>query len=118
MACMRRSIPSFMAFRTGVPEGVNSLGQQLIGGYRHYGLHREDILNAETDYMQETLRRLPKAVLAAREARIKLALELDFKGEILPESEWTPEELDSQTYLVPYLAEVKQEIAERASWRS
>ena len=47
------------------------------------GLHKEDLLNAETDEMQETLRRLPKEVLAARETRIRVALELDFKGEVL-----------------------------------
>jgi len=103
---------------TGLARSVVVANSQLNDGYKHYGLHREDILNAETDEMQETLRRLPKSVLAAREARIKLALELDFKGEILPESEWTPEELDAETYLMPYLDEVKQEIAERAAWRS
>jgi len=39
-------------------------------------------------------------------------------SKVLPQSEWTPTELDEQTYLYPYLVEVEQEIAERAAWRA
>lgn len=53
----------------------------LRGSCHETGLHREDLLNSESEAMEETLRRLPKDVADARDLRVKLALELDFKGE-------------------------------------
>jgi hypothetical protein len=84
--------------------------------------------------MKEALRRLPKAVMEERIIRIRRALELDLKGNVsrllfathfantftqeLPPSEWTKPEVDSVSYLEPYLSEVIQEEYERKSFRA
>ncbi|KAL6064807.1 Cytochrome b-c1 complex subunit 7, mitochondrial [Balamuthia mandrillaris] len=87
-----------------------------VDGYQQYGLLPDDLINAETDELQETLRRLPKDVLDKRQARIKRALDLNMKQYELPEEEWTrPEE--EVPYLEPYLTEVHQEFQERRDFR-
>eukprot|EP01087_Luapelamoeba_hula_P009963 TRINITY_DN2606_c0_g1_i2.p1 TRINITY_DN2606_c0_g1~~TRINITY_DN2606_c0_g1_i2.p1 ORF type:complete len:125 (-),score=19.59 TRINITY_DN2606_c0_g1_i2:176-499(-) len=107
-----------MSLARATRPGFASLFAGRSRSYVRSGLHREDLLNAELPEMMETLSRLPHAVKEEREIRIRRAIELDLKGEELPEAEWTKEDVDSVSYLEPFLTEVLQENAERASFRA
>jgi len=80
-------------------------------GWCKYGLLRDDLL-PENPAVQETLRRLPPHVLAARDMRFKRAFDLDLKKLILPREQWTKIQ-DDLPYLEPTLSEVNNEMKQR-----
>eukprot|EP01098_Paradermamoeba_levis_P017009 TRINITY_DN950_c0_g1_i1.p1 TRINITY_DN950_c0_g1~~TRINITY_DN950_c0_g1_i1.p1 ORF type:complete len:160 (-),score=68.85 TRINITY_DN950_c0_g1_i1:182-598(-) len=83
-------------------------------GYRRYGLKYEDTMVA-TPEVKEAVRRLPKAVRAARDQRVLVAFQLSARNEFLPEDKWTKPE-DDTLYLAPYLKEVESEQRARSEW--
>lgn len=52
------------------------------------GLLRDDTINEDTD-VKEAIRRLPEPVYNDRMFRIKRALDLSMKHQILPKDQWT-----------------------------
>jgi ubiquinol-cytochrome c reductase subunit 7 len=79
------------------------------------GLQYEDLL-AETPAVNEALRRLPHAMLVARDQRIKRAFDLSHKKYYLPVSQHSDPQ--RQTHVIRKLVkEVKQEFDERAAFR-
>ncbi|KAI8503985.1 PREDICTED: cytochrome b-c1 complex subunit 7-like [Branchiostoma belcheri] len=85
-------------------------------GFNQIGLLRDDTLR-ETDDVKEAVKRLPEDVYNARAFRIKRALDLDMKKQILPKDQWTKFEEDVR-YLQPYLDEVWKEKKEKQEWDS
>ena len=65
---------------------------------------RDDTLYENED-VKEAIRRLPENVYNDRMFRIKRALDLTMRQQILPKSQWTKYEVD-KLYLQPYLKEV------------
>ncbi|KAI8510421.1 hypothetical protein Bbelb_113370 [Branchiostoma belcheri] len=84
--------------------------------FNQIGLLRDDTLR-ETEDVKEAVRRLPEDVYNARAFRIKRALDLDMKKQILPKDQWTKFEEDVR-YLQPYLDEVWKEKKEKQEWDS
>ncbi|XP_029447612.1 cytochrome b-c1 complex subunit 7 isoform X2 [Rhinatrema bivittatum] len=78
------------------------------------GLVRDDTLY-ENDDVKEAIRRLPEIVYDERNFRLKRALDLSLKHQILPKEQWTKYEEDVH-YLEPYLKEVIHERKEREEW--
>ncbi|MED6281726.1 hypothetical protein CHARACLAT_024641 [Characodon lateralis] len=74
----------------------------------------DDTLYEDAD-VKEALRRLPENVSNDRTFRIKRALDLSMKQQILPKDQWTKYEEDVN-YLTPYLKEVIREREEREEW--
>ncbi|XP_040909004.1 cytochrome b-c1 complex subunit 7 [Toxotes jaculatrix] len=100
-----------------------STGRLLLGfrkwyynlcGFNKLGLVRDDTLYEDSD-VKEALRRLPETVYNERMFRIKRALDLSMKQQILPKEQWTKYEEDVR-YLSPYLNEVIRERKEREEW--
>uniref|UniRef100_A0A1A8FNB1 Cytochrome b-c1 complex subunit 7 n=1 Tax=Nothobranchius korthausae TaxID=1143690 RepID=A0A1A8FNB1_9TELE len=83
-------------------------------GFNKIGLMRDDTLY-EDDDVKEAVRRLPENVYNDRMFRIKRAIDLSMKQQILPKDQWTKYEEDFQ-YLTPYLEEVIRERKEREEW--
>ncbi|CAM9162555.1 unnamed protein product [Lampetra planeri] len=83
-------------------------------GFNKLGLMKDDILYENGD-VKEALRRLPENVYNDRMFRIKRALDLSMKHQILPKDQWTKYEEDI-LYLTPYLKEVVRERKEREEW--
>ncbi|XP_046841684.1 cytochrome b-c1 complex subunit 7-like isoform X2 [Xenia sp. Carnegie-2017] len=85
-------------------------------GYRQLGLRRDDLMNDEdTPELTEAVRRLSEEERNMRMFRVKRALDLSMKHQLLPKEEWTKPEEDIE-YLSPILEEVKAEKKERESW--
>ncbi|XP_010575383.1 PREDICTED: cytochrome b-c1 complex subunit 7 isoform X2 [Haliaeetus leucocephalus] len=81
---------------------------------RASGLMRDDTLY-EDDDVKEALKRLPEHLYNERIFRIKRALDLSLKHQILPKDQWVKYEEDKH-YLEPYLKEVIRERLEREAW--
>lgn len=75
---------------------------------------RDDTLH-ETEDVKEAIRRLPEDLYNDRMFRIKRALDLTMRHQILPKDQWTKYEED-KFYLEPYLKEVIRERKEREEW--
>ncbi|KPP76901.1 cytochrome b-c1 complex subunit 7-like [Scleropages formosus] len=84
-------------------------------GFNKIGLMRDDTLLEDED-VKEAIRRLPEKVYNDRVFRIKRALDLSMKHQILPKEQWTKYEEDVR-YLEPYLKEVIRERKEREEWQ-
>ncbi|KAG8005211.1 Cytochrome b-c1 complex subunit 7, partial [Nibea albiflora] len=78
------------------------------------GLMRDDTIY-ENDDVKEALRRLPENHYNNRMFRMKRALDLSMKQQILPKDQWTKYEEDVH-YLAPYLEEVIRERKEKEEW--
>ncbi|KAI4871814.1 hypothetical protein NFI96_016372 [Prochilodus magdalenae] len=76
---------------------------------------RDDTIYEDGD-VKEAIRRLPEPVYNDRMFRIKRALDLSMKQQILPKTQWTKYEEDVH-YLDPYLKEVIRERKEREEWQ-
>ncbi|XP_067356965.1 cytochrome b-c1 complex subunit 7 [Channa argus] len=83
-------------------------------GFNKFGLMRDDTIYEDSE-VKEALRRLPEKVYNDRMFRIKRALDLSMRQQILPKDQWTKYEEDDQ-YLTPYLEEVIREKKEREEW--
>ncbi|XP_067835274.1 cytochrome b-c1 complex subunit 7 isoform X2 [Heptranchias perlo] len=75
---------------------------------------RDDTLY-ENDDVKEAVRRLPENLYNERIFRMKRALDLSLKHQILPKDLWTKYEEDVY-YLEPYLKEVISERKEKEEW--
>uniref|UniRef100_A0A665TUR7 Cytochrome b-c1 complex subunit 7 n=1 Tax=Echeneis naucrates TaxID=173247 RepID=A0A665TUR7_ECHNA len=85
-----------------------------LSGFNKYGLMRDDTLYEDAD-VKEALKRLPENLYNERMFRIKRALDLSMKAQILPQNQWTKFEEDTR-YLLPYLNEVIRERKEKEEW--
>ncbi|XP_062424537.1 cytochrome b-c1 complex subunit 7 [Rhea pennata] len=83
-------------------------------GFNKLGLMRDDVLY-EDDDVKEALKRLPEPLYNERIFRMKRALDLSLKHQILPKEQWVKYEEDKR-YLEPYLKEVIRERLEREAW--
>ncbi|XP_077364067.1 cytochrome b-c1 complex subunit 7 [Festucalex cinctus] len=83
-------------------------------GFNKLGLMRDDTMY-ENDDVKEAVRRLPEKVYNDRIFRMKRAMDLSMKQQILPKDQWTKYEEDDP-YLMPYLDEVTRERKEREEW--
>ncbi|TEA35600.1 hypothetical protein DBR06_SOUSAS21710028, partial [Sousa chinensis] len=83
-------------------------------GFDKLGLMRDDTI-CENDDVEEAIRRLPENLYDDRVFRIKRALDLTMRQQILPKEQWTKYEED-KFYLEPHLKEVIQERKEREEW--
>ena len=68
----------------------------------------------ENDDAKEAVRRLPENVYDDREFRIKRALDMHVRQQILPKPQWT--EYEDKAYLEPSLKEVLWERKGREEW--
>uniref|UniRef100_A0A3B3RQ67 Cytochrome b-c1 complex subunit 7 n=1 Tax=Paramormyrops kingsleyae TaxID=1676925 RepID=A0A3B3RQ67_9TELE len=84
-------------------------------GFNKIGLMRDDVLHEDRD-VQEAVKRLPENLYNERIFRIKRALDLSMKHQILPKNQWIKYEEDMR-YLEPYLKEVVRERKEREDWQ-
>ncbi|KAM9824219.1 cytochrome b-c1 complex subunit 7 [Neosynchiropus ocellatus] len=69
----------------------------------------------EDDDVKEALSRIPEDLYNDRVFRIKRALDLSMKQQVLPKNQWTKYEEDAR-YLTPYLDEVIRERKEKEEW--
>ncbi|XP_047565771.1 cytochrome b-c1 complex subunit 7-like [Lutra lutra] len=76
-------------------------------------LMREDTVREDDDV--KDVRRLPENLYNDRMFRIKKALELTMRHQILPKEQWTKYEED-KFYLEPYLKVVIRKRKEREEW--
>ncbi|XP_037651150.1 cytochrome b-c1 complex subunit 7 [Sebastes umbrosus] len=83
-------------------------------GFNKIGLMRDDTILEDSD-VKEALRRLPEHQYNDRMFRVKRALDLSMKQQILPKEQWTKYEEDDH-YLTPYLEEVIRERKEKEEW--
>ncbi|XP_021567104.1 cytochrome b-c1 complex subunit 7 isoform X2 [Carlito syrichta] len=83
-------------------------------GFNKLGLMRDDTIYEDED-VKEAIRRLPENLYNDRMFRIKRALDLTMRHQILPKEQWTKYEED-KFYLEPYLKEVIRERKEREEW--
>nr|XP_020462444.1 cytochrome b-c1 complex subunit 7 [Monopterus albus] len=83
-------------------------------GFNKLGLVRDDTLYEDAD-VKEAVKRLPENVYNDRVFRLKRAMDLSMKHQILPKDQWTKYEEDIR-YLKPYLDEVIREREERQEW--
>ncbi|XP_067281464.1 cytochrome b-c1 complex subunit 7 [Pseudorasbora parva] len=83
-------------------------------GFNKLGLMRDDTIYEDSN-VKEAVRRLPEPVYNDRMFRIKRALDLTMKQQILPKDQWTKYEEDTP-YLEPYLEEVIREKKEIEEW--
>ncbi|XP_043831560.1 cytochrome b-c1 complex subunit 7 [Dromiciops gliroides] len=83
-------------------------------GFNKLGLMRDDTLYEDED-VKEAIRRLPENLYNDRMFRIKRALDLTMRQQILPKNQWTKYEED-KLYLQPYLKEVIRERKEKEEW--
>ena len=74
---------------------------------------RDDTLH-ETEDVKEAIRRLPEHLYNDRMFRIKRALDLSMRHQILPKEQWT--KYEDKFYLKPYLKEVIRERKEKEEW--
>ncbi|KAM6899706.1 cytochrome b-c1 complex subunit 7 [Xenentodon cancila] len=107
-----------MAARAPVATGRLMVGFRKwyynLCGFNKLGLMRDDTIYEDPD-VKEALRRLPESIYNDRMFRIKRALDLSMKQQILPKEQWTKFEEDV-FYLTPYLKEVIRERKEREEW--
>ncbi|XP_072530980.1 cytochrome b-c1 complex subunit 7 [Salminus brasiliensis] len=84
-------------------------------GFNKLGLMRDDTVYENQD-VKEAILRLPESVYNDRIFRIKRALDLSMKQQILPKDQWTKFEED-MPYLEPYVKEVIRERKEKEQWQ-
>ncbi|CAG8441610.1 3119_t:CDS:2 [Ambispora leptoticha] len=84
-------------------------------GYRQLGLRYDDIIQEESETVQEALKRLPIHEDNYRTVRIRNAYQLSLQHHILPKEQWTKPEEDVR-YLSPIIDEVVAEEAEREAF--
>lgn len=75
---------------------------------------RDDTIQVDGD-VKEAISRLPENLYNDRVFRIKRALDLAMRHQILPKEQWTKYEED-KPYLEPYLKEVIRERKEKEEW--
>ncbi|XP_003219562.1 cytochrome b-c1 complex subunit 7 [Anolis carolinensis] len=85
-----------------------------LAGFNKLGLVRDDTIYEDAD-VKEALKRLPEDMYNERLFRIKRALDLTMRQQILPKEQWVKYEED-KPYLQPYLKEVIRERLEREEW--
>eukprot|EP00123_Amoebidium_parasiticum_P001035 comp12012_c0_seq1/m.6707 comp12012_c0_seq1/g.6707 ORF comp12012_c0_seq1/g.6707 comp12012_c0_seq1/m.6707 type:complete len:121 (-) comp12012_c0_seq1:145-507(-) len=96
----------------------NGIGKALSGwvvnasGYRKYGLLLDDMIMEEDPDVQTALSRLSSKEQYDRQFRLKVALDLSLKHQILPKELWTTDK-DDKRYLWPVLQQVAKERVER-----
>uniref|UniRef100_A0A8C6AVB3 Cytochrome b-c1 complex subunit 7 n=1 Tax=Monodon monoceros TaxID=40151 RepID=A0A8C6AVB3_MONMO len=83
-------------------------------GFNILGLMRDDTVYENYD-VKEAIRRLPENLYNDRVFRIKRALDVTMRQQILPKEQWTKYEED-KFYLEPHLKEVIRERKEREEW--
>ncbi|CAK6949421.1 cytochrome b-c1 complex subunit 7 [Scomber scombrus] len=83
-------------------------------GFNKMGLMRDDTIYEDSD-VKEALKRLPEHMYNDRMFRMKRAMDLSMKMQILPKDQWTKYE-EEVNYLTPYLEEVIRERKEREEW--
>ncbi|XP_035039206.1 cytochrome b-c1 complex subunit 7 [Hippoglossus stenolepis] len=107
-----------MASRAPVATGRLMLGIRKwyygMCGFNKLGLMRDDTIEEDSD-VKQALSRLPENELNNRVFRIKRALDLNMKQQILPKDQWMKFEEDI-SYLSPYLNEVIRERKEIEEW--
>ena len=81
-------------------------------GYRQLGLRADDLHMEENSDVSTAISRLSESDQNFRLFRIKRALDLSLKHNILPREEWTTEAED-QLYLTPLIEQAKAERKER-----
>ena len=86
-------------------------------GFNKLGLMPDDDTIYENDDVKEAIRRLPENLYNDRGFRIKRALDLSMRQQILPKEQRTKYEAD-KFYLEPYLKEVIQERKEKNGQRN
>ena len=84
-------------------------------GYRKYGLRLDDLIMEEYPGVAVALKRLSAQELYDREFRLKVAIDLSARHQLLPKNLWTTDETDIP-YLTPVLQVVEKEMAEREEW--
>ncbi|KAJ3609714.1 hypothetical protein NHX12_024225 [Muraenolepis orangiensis] len=107
-----------MAARAPVASGKLLAGFQKwyynMCGFNKIGLMRDDTIHEDSD-VKEALRRIPELTYNDRMFRVKRALDLSMKQQILPKDQWIKYEEDVH-YLTPYLDEVIRERKEKEEW--
>ncbi|KIY51109.1 ubiquinol-cytochrome-c reductase complex subunit 6 [Fistulina hepatica ATCC 64428] len=84
-------------------------------GYRQMGFKYDDLLVEEDDAVQRALGRLTPREQYDRGWRFKRASQASVLHDKLPKDQWTKPEEDTR-YLVPHVANVAAEDAERFKW--
>ncbi|XP_077051917.1 cytochrome b-c1 complex subunit 7 [Siphateles boraxobius] len=116
--CYLLSLRAEMASRAPAATGRLLVGFRKwyynAAGFNKLGLMRDDTINEDSD-VKEAIRRLPEPVYNDRMFRIKRALDLSMKQQVLPKDQWTKFEEDV-AYLEPYLEEVIREKKEKEEW--
>ncbi|XP_057308511.1 cytochrome b-c1 complex subunit 7-like [Hydractinia symbiolongicarpus] len=84
-------------------------------GYRQMGLRADDLHMEENQDVSKAISRLPEEVQYQRIFRIKRALDLSMKHQILPKEDWTDPKEDV-FYLSPLIEQAKAERIEREQW--
>lgn len=88
-----------------------AVGEKL----KDYGLRYDDLQDPLLDMdVAEAIRRLPPQVVLERNARLKRALDLSMKHEVLPK-ELREKQTPFESYLVDMVEQVKAEKRERAT---
>ncbi|XP_065060429.1 uncharacterized protein LOC135687717 [Rhopilema esculentum] len=81
-------------------------------GYRQLGLKADDLLDEDITEVSEAVSRLDDNEKYERIFRMKRAMDLSLKHNILPKDQWTKPEEDVH-YLIPLVEMVKMEMAEK-----
>merc|ERR1712198_352395 len=84
-------------------------------GYRQLGLRADDLRMDENPDVATAISRLPAEDQHQRIFRIKRAMDLSLKHQILPKSEWTTPEQD-ELYLTDMIERARRERKEREEW--
>ncbi|KAK1340673.1 hypothetical protein QTO34_017063 [Cnephaeus nilssonii] len=84
-------------------------------GFNEVGLMRDNTIHANK-HVEEAIRRLPENLYHDRVLRIKRALDLSMRQQILPKEQWIKYEED-KFYLEPYLKESLPEMQASLRWR-
>ncbi|XP_065671039.1 cytochrome b-c1 complex subunit 7 isoform X2 [Hydra vulgaris] len=83
-------------------------------GYRALGLRIDDLLKEEDPDVKNAVQRLSEEEYNLRAFRIKRAMDLSLKHQILPKDQWTKPDEDV-FYLTPLVEAVTKERKERES---
>jgi len=105
------------ASASGVQKFFNAFRSWYVyaAGYRQMGLRADDLHMEENHDVTAALSRLPENDQYLRIFRIKRALDLTMKHQILAKEDWTKPEED-ELYLTPMIEKVVAERKEREQW--
>ncbi|KAN0040132.1 hypothetical protein ACTA71_012022 [Dictyostelium dimigraforme] len=97
---------------------VSSLQKSAWVEYRKMGLYFADLYN-NTEVNQEVYRRLPNDILVQRDRRLRVAIDLSVKKQLLPESEWSDmkKDLEFTEMIERYTEQVEKENDLRRAFR-